>query len=70
MGVIPVQDPGPEKPKPGKGELETHKVKPWKGKTTKGSLVPLEKERYHGSVLGEGSKRMKDGCWKQKVGQG
>jgi hypothetical protein len=71
MGVIPAQDPaGPGKPKPGKDELKTHKVKPWKGKMTKGSLVPLEKERHHRSVLGEVSKQTKDGCLKQKVGQG
>ena len=72
MGVIPAQDPGPGKPKPGKGKLETHKVNPGKGNTTKGSLVPLEKERHHRSMLGEVSisKRTKDGHSKQKVGQG
>jgi hypothetical protein len=52
MGVIPAQDPRPGKPKPGKGELDTHKVKPRKGKAAKGSLAPLSKERHHRSVLG------------------
>mgnify|MGYP003541514496 FL=1 len=61
MGVIPARDPGPGKPKPGNGELDTHKVKPRKGKTGKGSLVPLGKGRHHRSVLGVVSKRMKDG---------
>ena len=70
MGVIPARDPGPGKPKPVSGELDTTKRKPRKGKTTKGSLVPLEKERHHRSVLGEVSKWMKDGHSKQKVGQG
>jgi hypothetical protein len=70
MGMIPAQDPGPGKPKPGKGNLETHQVKPWKGKTTKGSLVPLGKERHHRSVLGEVSKRTNDGHSKQKLGSG
>jgi hypothetical protein len=68
MGVIPAQDPGPGKPKPEKGELDTHnKVKPMRGKTEKGSLVPLEKERHHRSVLGGFSKQTKDGCLKQKL---
>jgi hypothetical protein len=67
MGVMPAQDPGPGMPKPGKGELETHKVKPWKGKMTKGSLVPLEKEQHRRSVLGEVTKRMKDGHSKQNM---
>jgi hypothetical protein len=70
MGVIPARDPGPGKPKPVSGELDTTKLKPQKGKKTKGSLVLLEKERHHRSVLGEVSKRTKDNCSKQKVGQG
>jgi hypothetical protein len=69
-GSDPAQDPGPGKPKPGNGELETHKVNPKKGKTTKESLVPLGKERHHVSVLGEVSKRTKDGRSKQKLGSG
>jgi hypothetical protein len=69
MGVIPAQDPGPGKPKPS-GKLDTHKAKPRKGKTTKESLVPLEKERHHRSVLGGVTKRVKDGHSKQKVESG
>ena len=62
MGVIPARDPGPGKPKPGKGELDTHKVKPRKGKTAKKeSLVPLGKGRHHRSVLGVVAKWTKDG---------
>jgi hypothetical protein len=61
MGVVPAQDPSPGKPKPGNGELDTHKVQPRKGKTVKGSLVLLEKERHHRSVLGVVSKWTKDG---------
>jgi hypothetical protein len=64
MGVIPARDPGPGKPKPGNGELDTHKIKPRKGKPTKESLVrslvPLGKGRHHRSVLGVVSKRTKD----------
>jgi hypothetical protein len=62
MGVIPAWDPGPGKAKPRNGELDTHTVKPSRGKTGKRSsrvearqetgLVPLGKERYHRSVLG------------------
>jgi hypothetical protein len=72
MGVIPAWDPGPGKAKPRKGELNTHKVKPrnrakkvWSRRHTSGptgkSVVPPAHERYHRSVLGEVSKRMKDG---------
>jgi hypothetical protein len=60
MGVIPARDPGPGKAKPGNGELDTHKVKPRKGKTSRKSLVPPDEDRYHRSVLGVVSKRMKD----------
>jgi hypothetical protein len=35
MGVIPARDPGPGKAKPRSGELDTHKVKPRKGKTAR-----------------------------------
>jgi hypothetical protein len=71
MGVIRARNPGPGKPKPGNGKLDTHKVKPKKGKTAKGSLVPLEKERHHRSVLGVlTSKRTKDSHLKQKLGSG
>jgi hypothetical protein len=58
--VIPARDPGPGKPEPGNGKLDTHKLKPRKGKTTKGSLVPLSKEWHHRSVLGVVTKWMKD----------
>jgi hypothetical protein len=80
MGVIPARDPGPGKAKPRNGELDTHKVKPSRGKSGKSSslvvvearqetgLVPLGKERYHRSVLGEASKRKKDG--RSKAGSG
>jgi hypothetical protein len=61
MGVIPARDPGPGKAKPRSGELDTHKVKPRKGKAVRNSLVPLGKKRHHRSVLGEVSKRTKDG---------
>ena len=64
MGVIPARDPGPRKPKPGNGKSDTKK-----GKTTKGSLVPLE-GRHHRSVLGVVTKRMKDGRSKQNVDSG
>jgi hypothetical protein len=59
MGVIPARDPGPGKPKPVSGELDTTKLKPWKGKTEKQSLVPLV-GRHHRSVLGVVTKRSKD----------
>jgi hypothetical protein len=59
MGVILARDPGPGKPKPVSGELDTNKLKPRKGKTAKGSLVPLE-GRHHRSVLGVVTKRSKD----------
>jgi hypothetical protein len=32
MGVIPAWDPGLGKPKPGNGKLDTHELKPRKGK--------------------------------------
>jgi hypothetical protein len=71
MGVIPARNPGPGKPKPGDGELNAHKVKPKKGKTAKGSLVPLEKEQqHHRSVLGVVTKWTKDSRSKQKLGSG
>jgi hypothetical protein len=69
-GVVLAQDPGPGKPKPGKDELDTHKVKPRKGKTTKESLVLLKKERHHRSVLGVVTKRTKDGGSKQNMESG
>jgi hypothetical protein len=70
MGVIPARNPGPGKSKPRNGELDTHKVKPKKGKTAKGSLVLLEKEWHHRSVLGIVTKWTKDSCSKQKLGSG
>ena len=68
MGVISAQDPGPGKAKPENGKLDTHKVKPRKGKTMTNSLVPPgsnSKGRHHRSVLGE-VKRMKD-CLQKRV---
>ena len=64
MGVVPAQDPGPGKTKPKNGKLDTHKIKPKKGKTNSktNSLVPpgsKTKGRHHRSVLGE-VKRAKD----------
>jgi hypothetical protein len=67
MGVIPAGDPGPGKPKPGKGESDTNKLKPRKGNTANGSLVPLE-GRHHRSVLEVVTKRTKDGRSKQNSG--
>jgi hypothetical protein len=62
MGVIPARDPGPGKAKPRSGELDTQKVKPSrKGKTARKGLVPPGNERHHRIVLGEVSKRTKDG---------
>jgi hypothetical protein len=61
MGVIPVRDPGSGKAKPGNGELDTHKVKPRKGKTVKEKFGAPGTGRHHRSVLGVVSKRMKDG---------
>jgi hypothetical protein len=52
MGMILAWDPGPGKFKLGNGKSDTHELKPTKGKTAKGSLVPLSKERHHKSVLG------------------
>jgi hypothetical protein len=70
MGVVPAQDPGPGKAITKIDELNTHTVKPTKGKEFKPSrgtiynLVPSkEKGRHHRSVLGEVT-RTKDGCSK------
>jgi hypothetical protein len=62
MGVVPAQDPGPEKAKTKINELNTHtdrsvkrmELKPSRGKSTIYNLVPSkEKGWHHRSVLGE-----------------
>jgi hypothetical protein len=67
MGVVPAQDPGPGKAITKIDELNTHTVKPMKGKELKPSrgtiynLVPSKKKGWHHrSVLGEVT-GMKDG---------
>jgi hypothetical protein len=76
MGVVPAQDPGPEKAKTKIDELYTHTVKPMKGKECKPSrgkstiynlVLSKEKGWYHRSVLGEVT-WMKDGCSKNLTG--
>jgi hypothetical protein len=68
MGVMPARDPGPGKAKPRNGDLDTHKVKPSKGKTVKEKFGAPGTGRHHRSVLGEVSKRTKDGP--TKLGSG
>jgi hypothetical protein len=68
MGVTLTRDPGPGKPKPGNGELNTHKAKPSKGKKEKNSLVPPGKGRHHRSVLGVGREQTKDSHSKMGLG--
>jgi hypothetical protein len=72
MGVVPAQDPGPEKAITKIDELHTHtdkptkgnELKPSRGKSTIYNLVPSkEKGWHHRSVLGEVT-WLKDGCSK------
>ena len=68
MGVILARDPGPGKAKPENGELDTHKVKPRKGKRVKEKFGAPGKGRHHRSVLGVVSKWTKDSLLKTGSG--
>jgi hypothetical protein len=70
MGVVPAEDPAPEKAITKIDELNTHTVKPTKGnelKPSRGTIYNLvlskEKGWHHTSVLGEMT-WTKDGCLK------